>query len=139
MGELTGRAERTVRNWGDPDTPDSVPMDCAIALDLAYQRAGGEDAPIHDVYELLLKTGREDNFADEFELSRRAGAAIKESGEAAQAQIACTLPGATAVDHEVAIRETEEAITAHTNTLALLRKGAGSFSVERATPGGETT
>jgi len=55
MATVTGRKERTVRNWGDPDTPEHIPMDAAIALDLAYVEQGGEGAPIYECYSAILR------------------------------------------------------------------------------------
>ena len=139
MAAATERKDRTVRNWGDPDTGESCPIDCALALDLAYGKGGGEGAPMFEVYALRLEADRAEIYADQAELTRRAIAGIKETSEAASAQLACTLPGATPADLVKAVRETEEAIAAETNTLALLKKGAGLVGgVERVSPGGTT-
>jgi hypothetical protein len=123
MAKEVDRSERQVRNWGDPDVPDAIPMPAAIKLDLAFQKAGGEGAPIHDVYALLLHTARSDAFADQIDLSRHTAVAIRENAEAACAQIRCTMPGASPNDLAAAVRETEEAINAATATLAVLRRG----------------
>ena len=85
MGDLTARAERTVRNWGDPDTREQIPMDCAIALDLAYQQAGGDGAPIFECYAARLELAGVHRFADRIALGRRAADAIRECGEAGAA------------------------------------------------------
>ena len=55
MGELVQRKDRTGRNWGDPDTPEQIPLDCAIVLDLAYEEAGGEGYPLHEAYTAKLE------------------------------------------------------------------------------------
>ncbi|WP_294292630.1 hypothetical protein [uncultured Sphingomonas sp.] len=121
MAKLTERAESTVRNWSNPNTRESVPLDCAIVLDLEFQRSGGVGAPLNDVYALLLKTGAEQRFACQAEIAAATIAEVKESGEAFAAQIAATLPGADEATIERAIKEKEEDIAAATRTLALLR------------------
>lgn len=139
MGDAIGKAERTVRNYGDPDTPEEISARDAITLDLLYRQHGGEGAPIFQCYALLLETERAEAMAGQAELARRAMDSIKEHSEAAQAVIACTLPGAGRAEYDAAIREHEEAIRAATNTLAALRKGAGSFLADaRVPPGGRT-
>jgi len=122
MGKLVDRSERQVRAWGDPDSPDVINMPAAIKLDIAFQGAGGQGAPIHDVYALLLQTGRSEAFADQLDLAVHASVAIREQAEAACAQIRCTMPGAEAKDIATAVRETEEAIDAATATLTVLRR-----------------
>lgn len=127
MAAVVNRSERQVRAWGEPDKDDgSIPMRGAIALDLAFQGAGGEGAPIHDVYALLLESGRSQAFSDQLDLARVAATAIRENGEAACAQIRCTMPGASERDIGIAIKETEEAIEAATATLAVLRRAASA-------------
>jgi len=139
MGESIGKKERTVRNYGDPDTPEEISARDAITLDILYQQHGGEGAPIFQTYALQLELDRVEAFATQAEIARRAMAAIKENSEAARAAIACTLPGATQADFVTAIREHEEAIAADTNTLAALKKGVGSFGADaRVAPGGDS-
>lgn len=121
MAAVTGKAERTVRNWSDPDTPDDISMRAAILLDLEFQKCGGIGAPINDVYALLLKTGQQDKFACQAELAAATIAEVKESADAIAAQIAAAQPGATRSDIDRAIREKEEDIAAATRSLALLR------------------
>lgn len=122
MGKIVDRSERQVRSWGDPDSPDVIHMPAAIKLDIAFQAAGGQGAPIHDVYALLLQTGRSEAFADQIDLAFQASIAIREQAEAACAQIRCTMPGTEPRDLKTAVRETEEAIEAATATLAILRR-----------------
>lgn len=128
MAEAIGKKERTVRNYSDPDTPEEISARDAIALDILFQQHGGEGAPIFETYALQLETERAEVFATQAEIARRVQRSIKENAEAAQAQIACFVPGADAADYTRAIRETEEAITADTNTLAALKRGAGSLA-----------
>lgn len=122
MAAITERAERTVRNWGDPDTPEQIPMDCAIKLDLAFEASGGIGTPIFEVYALLINVERVTRFGDVRDVIRRTMTGIKENAEAAIAQIASTLPGAGPHATDDAIRETQEAIEADTSTLAALHE-----------------
>lgn len=112
IGEATGRAERTARNWGDPDTPEAVPMDLAIRLDLAFQAAGGQGAPIFETYALQLELAAATRFADRFALAKLAAETVRECGEANSALITASQPEANTSDHINALREIEEAIAA---------------------------
>ena len=112
MGELTARKERTVRNWGDPDTSEKIPIDCAIALDLAYREAGGDGAPIFECYAAKLDAAGMTHFADQIALGRHTADVIKEGGDAHAALVRAAQPGATGQDRATALREVEEAIEA---------------------------
>lgn len=120
MAAISRRSESQVRAWGDHDKPDSIPMDCAIALDVEYQKAGGVGAPIHDLYALRLDLARQSAFACQAAIAEATMTGVRETAEAIQAQIACTLPSADATDLDRAIRETEEAAASITKTLQLL-------------------
>lgn len=122
MAEATGRVVRTVRRWGDPDADESCPIDCALALDLAFQQGGGIGAPMFETYALRLEAERAEIFADQAELTRLAALGLREGSEAIAAQLACTLPDATPAIAVAAVRETEESIAAQTSALALLRR-----------------
>lgn len=118
--KITGRAERTIRNWGDPDTPEQIPMDCAIALDLAYQAAGGEGHPLYEAYADKLELAAADRFACRFTLLRRAASLIKEGGEAHAALARVCLPDSTERDRREAHRELAEAYEVMRQVLPLL-------------------
>lgn len=136
MADAIGKKERTVRNYSDPDTAEEISARDSIALDILFQKHGGIGAPIFETYSLQLEVDRAEVFATQAEIARRAQKSVKENSEAAQAQIACLAPGATEADFVRAIRETEEAIQADTNTLAALRRGAGSLQADgRVIPG----
>lgn len=120
MARIAGRAVRTVRNWGDPDTPEQVPIDCAIALDLAYIASGGTGAPIFETYALKLELGEAAQFADRLDLLRHAQSVARETGEANSAIIGATQPSATDADRLHALREVTEAIDALKSAIPLL-------------------
>lgn len=123
MAHVVGQAERTVRDWGDPDTGRNCPIKAALQLDVAFQAAGGEGAPMHEIYTLLLKDARTERFADQIELARRTITAIGETADAEKALVMATLPGATRADRATAAREVEEGIAALSATLPLLNEG----------------
>ena len=108
MGELVQRKDRTVRNWGDPDTPEQIPLDCAIVLDLADEEAGGEGYPLHEAYTAKLELAEAGRFVSRFDLLRRFTDLIKEGGEAHSALARLCLPDATEADRQAAVRELSE-------------------------------
>lgn len=117
-----GKAERTVRNWSDPDTGAVPSIEDAFRLDAAYRAAGGGDAPIMSVYALRLD--REiAQLADAEDLAAATAAVAKEGGEAMAALVMASQPGAGERERLVAIKETEEAIGALTETLHKLGGG----------------
>jgi hypothetical protein len=126
MGEAVGQAERTVRDWGDPDTGRSCPIDAAVKLDLAFQEAGGKGAPMHETFSLLLDQSKAERFADQVELAHHHCTIIKEAAEAGQALILATLPGATRVERATALREVEENIVALKATVPFLSEDPAS-------------
>lgn len=125
MAEICNRAPATVYAWGNANMGDSIPMDCAIKLDIAYMRAGGIGAPIKSVYDLKVDCANRMAFAEQAELASLTGKHIKESAEATIAQLLCHQPGATPGDLRTAIRETQESLEATMDTLAALKKSAG--------------
>lgn len=120
MAGIVGRERRTVQNWSDPDTPEQVPVDCAIALDIAYMAAGGTGAPIFEAYALKLELAEASRFGDRHQLLRHAQDVAKETGEANAAIIGAAHAGATAADRARALREATEARTALDQVIPLL-------------------
>ena len=120
MADIAGRKERTVRNWGDPDTPEQIPMDCAIKLDLAYQQADGIGAPIFETYACQLEAAGVARFATRIELGHLAARSAAESGEAHAAMIRAALPGASDAEVAAAVREIGEAVELLHHGLSLL-------------------
>lgn len=125
MSVACDRKPHTIRAWGDPDKEEAIPLPCAIALDVAYRKAGGHGAPLFDAYEALLDRALSDQFADQIELAHATAAAIKEVGQAESALIIAALPGATDEQIATAEREAEEGLAAlntAANTVKRLRK-----------------
>lgn len=123
MGEAVGRSESTVRAWGDHDRREDIPLPCAITLDIAHRRAGGEGRPLFEAYALLVEIGDELAFADEIELARRACVLVRESGQAVEALVLATLPDATPRAREHALRELEDVSRVVTGAIAVLAGG----------------
>lgn len=121
MGELIGKAPRTVMDYSDEDVATCITLDDAFTLEAAYRDAGGEGAPIGDCWSLLLN--KRPTVACRDELFRRVAVASKEGGESQVALIRALAPDADAVDRRVARREVQEHIEALTGTLPLLEDG----------------
>lgn len=122
MARVAGRQEHTVRAWGDPDKADTLPLPCAVALDIAYRRAGGVGAPCRDAYDTLLQAAMAEHFADEVELAHATANAIREVGQAESALILAALPGATDDVIAAAEREAEEGLVALSTATATVRR-----------------
>lgn len=120
MARVAGRQVRTVRNWSDPDTAEQVPVDCAIALDLAYIAAGGSGAPIFEAYALKLELADAAKFGDRHQLLRHAQDVARETGEANAAIIGAAHPAATRTDRARALAEATEAREALNQVIPLL-------------------
>lgn len=102
------RDPETIRKWGDPAQPHQLPMWAAIKLDIAFQQAGGEGAPIFECYELLLQVARQETFADELQLQRGACDLVVQSAEAVEAIVIAGMPGATQAQKDRAAAELED-------------------------------
>lgn len=120
MAKIVARSESTVRRWGDHDAAEQISLPAAIALDIAYQRAGGEGKPIFETYALQVQVASEQAFASEIELARRICSFIREGAEAHEAMLMASLPAATASDRTKAIRELEDVARVVTGVIALL-------------------
>ncbi len=122
MAVAADRQAHTIRAWGDPAKPDSIPLPCAIALDVAYRKAGGHGAPLFDAYEALLDIALAEQFADQIELAHVTAHAIREVGQAEHALILASLPGATDETIAAAEREAEEGLVALNTAAATVKR-----------------
>lgn len=120
MARVTGRKERTVRNWADPDTGERCPVDCAELLDLAYRGAGGESYPMADTMQRRLELAAEVAFADQAALSRSTERLVIEAGQAFAALIAASREGVCFGTLNDARREVAEMVEESTGTLRKL-------------------
>ena len=105
MAGLTGYAERTVRAWGDVDRDENINLPAAVALDIAFQAAGGTGAPIFEAYSDLVRAAQAERFGCKHELHRAAIVLMKENGDAEQALLEAALPGAGPAEVAKAQRE----------------------------------
>jgi hypothetical protein len=121
VARITGQAERTVRNWSEPDTTAAISLEAALKLDVALHAAGGEGFPFFRCYATRLDADSLAACPGREELIASAATASRESGEAVAASLLATRPSATQADLAIAERELEESIEAKTNLLAAVR------------------
>ena len=121
VAAIAGVAPRTARNWTDPDTDPSpstaLTLGTAVALDTAWRAAGGDGSPLLCAFALKVETALGDGCGDQVRLAKSAARAAHEGGEAIQALVLASIPGAGFGAREHARRETEEAIAALTASL----------------------
>jgi hypothetical protein len=121
--QAVGKAERTVRNWSDPDTGAQPSIDDALRLDAAYLAADGGEPPMLAVYQLRLERSVAPA-ADTAALTASAAQAAREAGEFTAAMMAAAQPGASRIDRQIAVREGLEAAAAITATVQKLGEAA---------------
>ena len=113
-------AERTIRNWSDPDTEPCISLEDALKLDLAHQEAGGIGTPLFDAYALQLDRETERARQHQPCLINMTAAAAKETGEAMHALVLANSPYASTNDKARAAAEIMEAIEAMQKSLIAL-------------------
>lgn len=130
----TGRklADRTVRNWSDPDTEPCISIEDALKLDLAYQAQGGYGTPLFDAYAHQLERETERARLNQPCLISATAAAAKETGEAMHAMVLAASPHANANDKARAGAEIVEAIDALQKSLIALDLAPTSLQEEAA-------
>lgn len=116
--EVLGKSESHVRKLGAPDTEREISLRDAVRLDDAWQRAGGEGAPLIECYALKLGMGALVFPANTNRILARAERAAKENGEAVAAAISLATRTGDPAARLNAIREIEEAIQESTRLLA---------------------
>ena len=113
---MVGKSDRWVRNWSDPDEGKAPNVHQALALDVAFLKAGGGEPPILSAYlhQLELATGGKINFAPLLDLVSKAA---KESGEAISHLLDAAMPDATDEHRVSALKEGSEAVEAITTAM----------------------
>ena len=91
--DVTGKSERAVRAWSDPEMDRCPCIDDCLALDAAYLQAGGGEPPLLAVYQARLERMSTPP-ADSTELARATASVAKEAGEAVAALVVASMPGA---------------------------------------------
>ena len=114
------RKPRTVRNWGDPDTVENVPIDVAVDLDLLFAESGGDGSPFLEAFAHQREQLELVRHADRVALGARAAEVIKECGEAGSALVVASQPGASPRHRALARAELTEAYETIKRTLPLL-------------------
>lgn len=110
---LTGRRERSIRKWSEPDVGPGVPLEDALKLDLAYIEATGATiAPFEAWYTTQLQIARARASVAMASRAERLADACREVGEAFAAHAIAASPGAGERERRAADRETDEAIVA---------------------------
>ena len=108
--EATSKTESYLRACGDPDRREKLCFDDAIALDIAFQEAGGEGAPLAEHYLLRVEMGPQPRLARRFGLFEQTEQVLRESGEAGAALVRLLKPGAGPREKREALRELVEAV-----------------------------
>ena len=122
MAAVVSRSENTVRNWANPTTEESIPIELALRLDLAWQKAGMTGAPIRDAYNALADQLREAEFGCQLELLRAAAKFARENGEAEEWSMLAALPEATTADIDKAAQEVSHAVAHGQGLLGIFRR-----------------
>lgn len=118
--QITGRAERSVRYWSQPNCKTVPPIDQAQALDAAYIAAGGQGAPFFDAFEFQLGLQVQRETACTRELLDKIAIATKECGDALSAAMAVVSTNASPLSAHRAFAEAEEADRAINALMRLL-------------------
>ena len=125
-GELVNKAERTIRNWSDPDTTACITLDAALKLDLAFRAHGGDGYPLLRWYQLQVELRVGAQGLPVAAVADSAALASDEHGDAMAATFRALRPGATPAEIAIAVREAEESLAAqarHVEALRLLKNG----------------
>lgn len=113
-------AERTIRNWSDPDTEPCISVEDALKLDLVHQAAGGIGTPLFDAYALQLDRETERARLSQPCLIHTTATAAKETGEAMHALVLAASPHSSPNDKARAGAEIMEAMEALQKSLIAL-------------------
>lgn len=120
MARLTGHAAGYVRALGDPDRREKLSVEDAIAFDIAFQEAGGIGAPVWEAYTHKLELAQQNAFADRISLGLLTAEVIREGGQAHEALVRASQPGASPADRRSAEKEVSEAMNRLKESLAHL-------------------
>ncbi|MFC3097350.1 hypothetical protein [Alteraurantiacibacter palmitatis] len=140
MAEALGKSASYLRQCGDPDRREQLSVTDAIALDLAYARAGGQGYPLRESYDAQLQIAEAECFGDRFSLLCQVETLITEAGQAHAALVRLVQPGSGEQERRIAARELAENFEALRPLLALLDAGApvsprADLPRERGPPG----
>jgi hypothetical protein len=131
VAEIVGQAERTIRNWSEPDTTTRIPLEAALKLDEHFHKAGGEGAPFFFCYMTRLELAKLAACPGREQLLASIAASAREAGEALAAALDAAEPDADRADFAIGERELEEAIAALQKTLAATKARREAFEEGR--------
>jgi len=92
-------ADRTMYEWANPDSDTLPSLPIALALDAAYQLAGGEDAPFRDAFSHQLGIAVDQHDGCRRELVADSIEFLREAADLSAALITAAQPGASPLDH----------------------------------------
>jgi hypothetical protein len=121
-----------VRKLSDPDAERHINLRDARRLDTAFQREGGEGAPLHECYALQLELSTGVRSFCSAEMLNAVGSVARETGEAVSAALTAIEQGTPKARRD-AIREVEEGIASLTSMLGKLG-AAEAFGGEENEP-----
>jgi hypothetical protein len=128
--KLTGRSDRAVRYWSQPNCKTSPTLRQAAAMDSAYRAAGGQDAPFTDALAHAVDVAYSAETACYRALASDTAEFVREAGELGAALIEAIQPGASPRAHNRALVEAQQVETALDALLRRLPRflqfGAGS-------------
>lgn len=132
MRTITGRSDRAIRYWSQPNCKTTPMLHHAAALDAAYMAAGGQCAPFAEALAFAVDVEFQSDVACYRALAADTAQFVREAGELGAALIEAGQPGASPHAHSRALVEAQEVETA---LGALMRRlprffqfGAGSHS-----------
>ncbi len=112
MCKLTGRSDRAVRYWSQPNHKTTPTLRQAATLDAAYRAAGGQDAPFTEALAHAVDVQYSAETACYRALAADTAEFIREAGELGAALIEAVQPGASPRAHSRAMVEAQQAETA---------------------------
>jgi len=130
MCMLTGRSNRAVRYWSQPNCKTSPTLLQAAALDAAYRGAGGQAAPFTEALAHAVDVEYSAETACYRALATDTAQFVREAGELGAALIEAVQPGASPRAYNRALVEAQQAETALSAIMRrlprFLQLGAGS-------------
>lgn len=133
---ITGRADRSVRYWSQPNCKTVAPIDQAQALDAAYIAAGGPGSPFFDAFEFRLGVQLRREEACTRQLLDDIANANREFGEAMAAAIDVVNSNASPLKVHRAFAEVEQSSRAIDALMRRLSSFLPSHGAEAGSNGG---
>jgi hypothetical protein len=119
VAAAAGRKERAVQKWSEPGLDRVIPVDAALAIDIACIAAGACVPPFQAWYQLHRQMAKAQASAAIEARAQRLAEAHREVGEAFAFHALASVPGAHSSIRRRVRRETAEAI------MSLVRLGDG--------------